>query len=99
MHIGGGIERSGDFLQDAQGHQSSNTSSANLSGDFHRIRVLTFQNNCYLSYFFLIFKDVLCAYVFPIKGSDVSWNKGRKESGCQLQHALFSSKGESYCTG
>lgn len=42
MHIGGGIERSGDFLQDAQGHQSSNTSSANLSGDFYCIRVLTF---------------------------------------------------------
>lgn len=55
MHIGGGIERSGDFLQDAQGHQSSNTSSANLSGDFHRIRVLTFQNNCYLSFFFFFF--------------------------------------------
>lgn len=52
MHIRGGIERSGDFLQDAQGHQPSNTPSANLSGDFERIRISTFENNCYLSYIF-----------------------------------------------
>lgn len=55
MHIGSGIERSGDFLQDAQGHQSSNTPSANLSGDFDRIRPPIFENNCSVMYFLKFF--------------------------------------------
>lgn len=37
MYIGGGIKRSGDFLQDAQGHQSSIAPSENIPGErvFH----------------------------------------------------------------
>lgn len=33
MYIGGGIKRSGDFLQDAQGHQSSFTPPTNIPGE------------------------------------------------------------------
>lgn len=33
MYIGGGIKRSGDFLQDAQGHQSSITPLENIPGE------------------------------------------------------------------
>lgn len=37
MYIRGGIKRSGDFLQDAQGHQSPITPSENIPGEriFH----------------------------------------------------------------
>lgn len=33
MYTGSGIKRSGDFLQDAQGHQSSITSPENIPGE------------------------------------------------------------------
>jgi len=33
MYIGSGIKRSGDFLQDAQGHQSSITPPENIPGE------------------------------------------------------------------
>ena len=33
MYIGGRIKRSGDFLQDAQGHQSPITTPENISGE------------------------------------------------------------------
>jgi len=36
MYIGNRIERSGDFLQNAQGYQSADRPSPNLSGDLNR---------------------------------------------------------------